>query len=128
MIRPLVLSSLLTIVVCGCGHASTNKHHPAPAVRHVAAQVPSTHSAQAPAKPQNENEQAAAAQESAGAGDDDHSPPDRGDVSLERLAALPAEAQLPGGKWKPGVNYDVLTPAQPTNVAPGKVEVVEVFW
>ena len=27
-----------------------------------------------------------------------------------------------------GVNYKTLKPAQPTNVAPGKVEVVEVFW
>jgi thiol:disulfide interchange protein DsbA len=27
-----------------------------------------------------------------------------------------------------GVHYKLLTPAQPTNVAPGKVEVVEVFW
>jgi thiol:disulfide interchange protein DsbA len=49
-------------------------------------------------------------------------------VSLERLAALPENAQLPSGKWKPGVNYTPLVPAQPTNVGPGKVEVVEVFW
>jgi thiol:disulfide interchange protein DsbA len=34
------------------------------------------------------------------------------------LAAQPVE----------GVNYKVLKPAQPTSVAPGKVEVVEVFW
>jgi thiol:disulfide interchange protein DsbA len=27
-----------------------------------------------------------------------------------------------------GVNYKLLKPAQPTNVDPGKVEVVEVFW
>lgn len=27
-----------------------------------------------------------------------------------------------------GVNYKTLRPAVPTNVAPGKVEVVEVFW
>ena len=27
-----------------------------------------------------------------------------------------------------GVHYKLLQPAQPTNVAPGKVEVVEVFW
>jgi protein dithiol oxidoreductase (disulfide-forming) len=27
-----------------------------------------------------------------------------------------------------GVHYKLLTPAQPTNVAPGMVEVVEVFW
>ena len=26
------------------------------------------------------------------------------------------------------MNYTVLVPAQPTNVAPGKVEVMEVFW
>jgi len=34
------------------------------------------------------------------------------------LAAEPVE----------GVNYKLLKPAVPTNVAPGKVEVVEVFW
>jgi thiol:disulfide interchange protein DsbA len=27
-----------------------------------------------------------------------------------------------------GVHYKLLKPAQPTNVAPGKIEVVEVFW
>ncbi len=49
--------------------------------------------------------------------------------SLEHLAALPATAALPSSsEWKPGVNYDVVTPAQPTTVAPGKVEVMEVFW
>jgi thiol:disulfide interchange protein DsbA len=26
------------------------------------------------------------------------------------------------------VNYDPVVPAQPTNVAPGKIEVMEVFW
>jgi thiol:disulfide interchange protein DsbA len=81
--------------------------------------------------PQTESEvaAAAAAQESAGdSADDDRTPPDRGDVSLEHLAALPADAVLPSGKWKPGVNYDVLVPAQPTSVSPGKVEVIEVFW
>jgi len=29
---------------------------------------------------------------------------------------------------KEGVQYKLLKPAQPTDVAPGKVEVVEVFW
>jgi len=41
---------------------------------------------------------------------------------------MPPGAQLPAGKWQPGVNYDPVVPAQPTNVAPGKVEVMEVFW
>ena len=31
-------------------------------------------------------------------------------------------------KFKEGTNYQKIVPAQPTNVAPGKVEVVEVFW
>jgi thiol:disulfide interchange protein DsbA len=31
-------------------------------------------------------------------------------------------------RFKEGANYKKVVPAQPTNVAPGKVEVVEVFW
>jgi thiol:disulfide interchange protein DsbA len=38
-------------------------------------------------------------------------------------------AQLaPAADLVEGVQYKALKPAQPTNVAPGKVEVVEVFW
>ncbi len=49
--------------------------------------------------------------------------------SLEHLAPMPASEQLPqNAEWKPGVNYNVISPAQPTSVAPGKVEVLEVFW
>ena len=133
MMRPLVLTSLLTLSVCACGRASTSPQHnttpTAQPARASAAQQQSAPPTQtAAATPQSENEQAAAAQETAGNGDEDRTPPDRSDVSLEHLAALPAAAQLPSGKWKPGVNYDVLTPAQPTTVGPGKVEVVEVFW
>lgn len=132
MIRPLVLTSLLTLSVCACGHASTSQQHnatPAKQPARAATQPQGAPAAEtAAATPQSENEQATAAQETAGGGDEDRAPPDRSDVSLEHLAAVPAEAQLPSGKWKPGVNYDVLTPAQPTTVGPGKIEVVEVFW
>lgn len=31
-------------------------------------------------------------------------------------------------RFKEGANYQKIVPAQPTNVPPGKVEVVEVFW
>ncbi len=54
--------------------------------------------------------------------------PESSDASLERMAALPPDAQLPAGRWKPGVNYDPLVPGQPTSVEPGKVEVIEVMW
>jgi len=41
--------------------------------------------------------------------------------------AGPAPAPIPA-KWVDGQNYTTLVPAQPTAVAPDKVEVVEVFW
>ena len=43
------------------------------------------------------------------------------------LAVLAAQVSLAAGPVE-GTNYTVLKPAVPTNVAPGKVEVVEVFW
>ena len=49
--------------------------------------------------------------------------------SLEHLAGLQTAGTLPSSnEWKPGVNYTVISPAQPTTVGPGKVEVLEVFW
>jgi len=52
----------------------------------------------------------------------------RDESALERVAPLPATAKLPAGKWVAGTNYRPLSPAQPTDVAPDKVEVVEIFW
>jgi protein dithiol oxidoreductase (disulfide-forming) len=66
---------------------------------------------------------AATTQESGNAGAGDS-----GQASLEKVAALPPEGQLPAGKWLPGTNYTVLSPAQPSDAPPGKVEVVEMFW
>lgn len=131
MIRSLAMTALLALTVCAaCGRE-------APPTQKVAAptqsQSAARHQSAAPAQssaattPQSETEQAAAAQESADTTDEDRSQA-RSDVSLEHLAALPESAQLPSGKWKPGVNYVPLVPAQPTNVGPGKIEVVEVIW
>lgn len=44
-----------------------------------------------------------------------------------RLGGPPSTAPT-SSKFKEGTNYTKLVPAQPTSVAPGKVEVVEVFW
>lgn len=44
-----------------------------------------------------------------------------------RLGGPPTTAPT-SAQFKEGVNYTKLVPAQPTSVAPGKVEVVEVFW
>jgi protein dithiol oxidoreductase (disulfide-forming) len=51
-----------------------------------------------------------------------------GTTSLEKIADLPSQHQLPDGRWKPGVNYDPVVPSQPTAVPANKVEVLEVFW
>jgi thiol:disulfide interchange protein DsbA len=44
-----------------------------------------------------------------------------------KLGAAAASAPT-SSKFKEGANYQKLVPAQPTGVAPGKVEVAEVFW
>jgi len=61
-------------------------------------------------------------------GSDTGTSTDSGDTQLERIAALPAEGQLPAVKWVAGTQYKVIAPAEPTNVEPGKVEVLEFFW
>ena len=53
---------------------------------------------------------------------------DSSEAALERIAALPSAGQLPAGPWVAGTHYTVLSPAQPTDVGPGKVEVIEMFW
>ena len=53
---------------------------------------------------------------------------DRADPTLERVAAMPEAGQLPGGRWKAGVHYRPIVPAQTTSAEPGQVEVLEVFW
>ena len=45
-----------------------------------------------------------------------------------RSAARADDAGRHPREFKEGTNYQKVVPAQPTSVAPGKVEVVEVFW
>jgi thiol:disulfide interchange protein DsbA len=116
-----ILLSLISITACG----RSSPPPTAPATPAKEASAPAKPGAAAETgKPTAESEQATASQETT----TESTPEDKGDTGLERLAAMPAEQQLPGGKWKAGVNYTPLVPAQPTSVAPGKVEVVEVFW
>src|SRR5579864_231918 len=129
MIRSIALTAFLTLIVCSCARGS--QHSTTQAAK---PQTPSVIQEQTPppapadtASQQNETQQAAAAQEKGDEPEDDPRAA-RGDAGLERLAQLPADQQLPAGRWKAGQNYDPLVPAQPTSVGPGKVEVTEVFW
>jgi thiol:disulfide interchange protein DsbA len=118
MVRSVALAALVTLSTIACGHATPPQAAAllaAPAVTANPAAVESP----APAA-QTAPERAPAAAET--------TTEERADTALEHLAALPADQQLPGGRWKAGTNYVPIVPAQPTSVGPDKVEVMEVFW
>ena len=121
----LAVAALLALSACA-RQAPAPAPTPSPAADTQA--TPPTPAAPPPAEARSarsETEQATASQESVD-GEGDHQ--ERSDASLEKIAGAAAGAQLPGGKWQPGVNYDPVVPAQPTSVGSGKVEVMEVFW
>lgn len=129
MNRALLLTALLALGLVACSrHEAAPPSTPATEAPATATNAPPAAPAPAPAAapPQSETEQARGAQESSDGAVNEK--PESSDASLERMAKLPADAQLPGGRWKPGVNYEPLVPGQPTSVEPGKVEVIEVMW
>ena len=116
--------ALFGLTLSGCGDAKT----PDAAVTGAPAlaQPPATPAPAGPAPTTAAVEQAAAGnQESLAAAT---TGADRSDATLERMAALPENAQLPGGRWKSGVNYRPIVPAQTTSAEAGQVEVLEIFW
>ncbi|HWG00035.1 MAG TPA: thiol:disulfide interchange protein DsbA/DsbL [Steroidobacteraceae bacterium] len=124
----ITLSATALLALSACSRQS---QAPQPAAQSAAQSAPTT--AASPASPADSGQQTAGGQSASGPTPSSSatSTPsaDTSSPSLEHLAALPASAALPtSSDWKPGVNYDVITPAQPTTVAPGKVEVLEVFW
>jgi thiol:disulfide interchange protein DsbA len=113
-----LLAALLGVALVGCGQKQASPEPATPAPAESAAPAAAATAASDPAL----QKAATATQESTGA------PEDAGDASLERLAALPEAAQLPGGRWKAGVHYKPISPAQSTSAEPGQVEVLEIFW
>jgi thiol:disulfide interchange protein DsbA len=127
---PLLLATLCTAGLLSLSACSHRAQAPQPSSQ--AAQTDQTTAPPSAPAQQSTDAQAASAQtgtQSSNASASASQPASDASPSLEHLAALPASAALPtSSEWKPGVNYDVVTPAQPTTVAPGKVEVMEVFW
>ncbi|HWX69021.1 MAG TPA: thiol:disulfide interchange protein DsbA/DsbL [Steroidobacteraceae bacterium] len=126
-IRVLAIAALLAL--SACARQAPPAPAPAPSAAadpQAAAPPPAATAPPAEARSaQSETEQATASQES---GDGENAGQARSDASLERIAGSAPSASLPAGKWQAGVNYDPVVPAQPTSVAPGKVEVMEVLW
>lgn len=121
MLRLPLALALLALSMSACAREGAPAKGSAPSAP-AATTAPAAQSE--PTAQTSESQQATASQETTSEADAD----ERGDVVLERLAALPSEQQLPSGKWKAGVNYTPLVPAVPTTVSPGRVEVVEMFW
>jgi thiol:disulfide interchange protein DsbA len=114
----MALALALGATLAGCG-----KHDGGPqSATPPAATTPPPAADTAPVTSEQLKKAATAAQESAG------EVADPGDASLERIAAMPEGAQLPGGRWKAGQHYLPVVPAQATSVEPGQVEVLEFFW
>lgn len=114
-----LLLAFALAALAACGQKSTPVSDAAPpAATQAAPEAP----ADAAPSAQELKDQATASQESAEAA------ADPGDASLERIAAMPENAQLPGGRWKAGTHYRPIVPAQATSAEPGQVEVIEVLW
>ena len=61
--------------------------------------------------------------------DDAPAPAEQASTGVQPTLRLAAATNTPATEhFKEGTNYRKVVPAQPTNVAPGKVEVVEFFW
>jgi thiol:disulfide interchange protein DsbA len=129
-----LLSTLVLLTACG-------KQEPAPS---ATAPTAATTAAEQPAAPAAEGTAAAptdqaAADQAATAPTETVSEMDDGPAATEQqqTASTTQPSLKLGGsaggpptssKFKEGTNYQKIVPAQPTNAAPGKVEVTEVFW
>jgi thiol:disulfide interchange protein DsbA len=117
MKKLLLLTAMAALsVACSQKNSGTS---PTPAAEPAAQQAPAPAAAPTDAELK---QQAAATQESAGA------EAGAGDASLERIAAMPENVQLPAGRWKSGTHYRPIVPAQATSAGPGEVEVLEFMW
>jgi thiol:disulfide interchange protein DsbA len=128
-----LLSTLVLLAACG-------KQEPAPSTPPAA--VPSAEQSAAPDAPEAgsaaEVDQAAADQAATAAPTETVSEVDDEPPATEQSTASTTQPSLKlngpssrpptSARFKEGTHYQKIVPAQPTNVPPGKVEVVEVFW
>src|SRR5579885_1523149 len=131
MIRKLSLPfiAISTAALLALSACSRQSQAPQPTAQAAAQSSAQTGDTAAPAGTNNQPASAAQTAPASGGPVSSAQADDAGSTSLEHLAAVPASAALPSSsEWKAGVNYDVISPAQPTTVGPGKVEVLEVFW
>jgi thiol:disulfide interchange protein DsbA len=121
------MTRICAIILFALATAACSAEEPASQPEPMVAEMP-TPSAQQPADTLDDETSIALAQELdvAEAVLDDDSGEDEAIV----LAEATPESSLPPQleRFQPATHYRVMTPVQPTSVAPGKVEVLEIFW
>lgn len=136
--RALSVAVLTVLAVCACGDkkaATPAEATPAQTAAVPAAQPEATAPAAGAATPDATaapaQAPAAPAESVSETEDGDVAPPSETTAStvqpVLKLGGAPSSAPT-SSEFKEGTHYVKLVPAQPTSVAPGKVEVVEVFW
>jgi thiol:disulfide interchange protein DsbA len=127
ILRRLFLALALSAALTCCSQSGPPASAPHPAAAKPA-KGPTAAAPVAPETPADAANIAQAASNQQEGADSGATAPDSSEAALERMAALPAAGQLPPGPWIAGTHYRVLSPAQPTDVPPGKVEIIEMFW
>lgn len=128
-----LLSTLALLAACGkqAPTPATTPPAAAPAAEQPAASAATEGDGTAPADQAAADQAATAPAETVSEVDDDPAQATQATASTTQPSLkLGGSAGGPptSSKFKEGTNYQKIVPAQPTNVAPGNVEVVEVFW
>jgi thiol:disulfide interchange protein DsbA len=137
-----LISILVALSLAACGKKEATPEPAAPAAQTESAQpaAPATNEAaqqtQESATPESEAAATAPTEEISETDDGAGSATGEGTATAQNTASvqpslrLGGQAQTPpaSSQFKEGKNYQKVVPAQPTSVAPGKVEVMEVFW
>lgn len=130
MNRYLALGCLL-LVTAACGQQADEQQpesqQPSAATQSPQAPAPAAPASQA-AQPATQDAETIDAGEQVEEEQEQDTPIEqRANIQLAQAMNPPLAASTPA-RWKPGVNYQVVVPAQPTTTGPDKVEVMEIFW
>jgi thiol:disulfide interchange protein DsbA len=129
-----LVSTLVLLAACGKQEPTPSASAPAaaPAAEQAADTAPATEGGAAAPTDQAVADQAATAApaETVSEMDDAPAPTEQPSSTTQPQLKLGGSAGGPptSSKFKEGANFTKIVPAQPTNAAPGKVEVTEVFW
>lgn len=127
-----LLSTLVLFAACGKQDPAPNAPTTSapPAAEEVPAAPTAEGGATAPADQAAADAATAAPAETVSEMDDAPAPTEQQASTTQPQLKLggPAGGPPTSAKFKEGTNYTKIVPAQPTNAAPGKVEVAEVFW